>query len=241
MTAVLNGGTSTLTKGIFMRSLGTNTQMNYTINGLTSVTTNASGTADAITVGTAGGTNVTETGAITNNTITNGSTCFACTGVTINSTAASGLSTIAVTGNTIGGTNYNAVWVNASSGGAALNLTIRRNTVSTTRTSATDGYAMEFDSGGTATSCLFVDLGDMSVGHVAPLNQNTIIGSNWNGTGGTTIWLTTAGGSARMKLSNLSTFTDAGAAAWTAASNVGGGTTAKHNGVNNFGGNPVCP
>ena len=243
MTAVLTGGTSTSTGGIYMASTGTNTQMTYTISGLTSVTTNATG-SNGITVGRLNGTNITETGTITNNVVNVGSSsCSTCSCVVVNSYATSGLATIGVSNNTIGGNVFNAINVVGAVGGNSLNLTVQGNTLSTTQTSANDGYAIDITSGGAGgdTNCLFVNLGDMSPAHSVPGNQNTILGSNWvNGPGGHTISLAIFD-NAQLKLSNLLTFSDAGAAAWTAASNTNGGTDAFHFGVNNFGGGAVCP
>ena len=141
------------------------------------------------------------------------------------------------TGNTVGGNNFNGL--NAvGSGGGSLNLTIQGNSFATTQTSANDGYAIDIQSGvaGGSTDCLFLDLGDMSAGHTVPANNNTILGSNWvNGVGGHTISLASFQ-SSQMKLRNLTTFTDAGASAWSAASNTNGGTDAFHLGSNQFGG-----
>jgi hypothetical protein len=243
MTAVLSGGTSTLTGGIYMASTGPSTQFTYTISGLTSVTTNSTG-SNAITVGRLNGTNITETGTISNNTIVTGSsTCSSCSGIVVNSFATSGLATISVTGNNVSGNNFNGLNVAAGGGSNSLNLTVQGNTFSTTQTSANDGYAIDLSSGnvGGDTDCYYANLGDMSATHNVPANRNTITGTNWvNGPGGNTISLVSFQNST-MHLQGLTTFTDAGAAAWTSASNVNGGTDAFSIGTNNFAGGPVCP
>jgi hypothetical protein len=90
------------------------------------------------------------------------------------------------------------------------------------------------------TDCLFANIGDMSAAHTVPANNNTINGNNWvNGPGGNTISLASFNNS-HFNLMNLTTFTDAGAAAWTKASNTGGKTDAFHLGTFQFG-NTACP
>jgi hypothetical protein len=227
-----------------MASTGANTQMNYTISGLTSVTTNNTG-SHSITVGRLNGTNITETGTISGNTIATGSSaCTTCAGIVINSYATSGLATISVTGNSVSGNNFNGLNVVGSSGANSLNLTVQNNSFSTTLPGSgptAAGYAIDISSGVAASDsdCLFVHLGDMSVGHTIPANRNTITGSNWN-FGGSTISLASFQ-SSQMKLANLPTPTDAGASAWTAASNINGATDAFHLGSNQFAGGAVCP
>ncbi|MEA2326483.1 MAG: hypothetical protein QOE68_1442, partial [Thermoanaerobaculia bacterium] len=244
MTAVLNGGSSTLTAGIFMTSTGNNSQMNYTITGLT-VTTNVTG-SNAITVGrgslSPGGVNSTETGSITNNNITVGSaSCSTCFGISINSFSQSGLSTTTVTGNTIAGNAYEAINVVAAGGANSMNLTIQSNTMSTTQTLGNAGYAIDVSSGGfgSDTNCLFLNLGDMSPLHTVPANRNTITGLNWD-FGGNQISLVIFD-SAQLKLSNYTGSTDAQAATWVTLSNTTTGTDAFAFGTNQFGGGAVCP
>ncbi|MEA2416664.1 MAG: hypothetical protein QOI58_3321 [Thermoanaerobaculia bacterium] len=244
MTAVLNGGASTLTAGIFMTSTGNNSQMNYTINGLT-VTTNATG-SNAITVGrgslSPGGVNSTETGSVTNNNITVGSAnCSTCFGISINSFSQSGLSTTTVTGNTIAGNVYEAINVIAAAGANSMNLTIQNNSMSTTQTLGNAGYAIDVTSGGfgSDTNCLFLNLGDMSPLHTVPANRNTITGVNWD-FGGNQISLVIFD-NAQLKLSNYTGSTDAQAATWVTLSNTTTGTDAFAVGTNQFGGGAVCP
>ncbi|HEV7424963.1 MAG TPA: Ig-like domain-containing protein [Thermoanaerobaculia bacterium] len=244
MTAVLNGGASTLTAGIFMTSTGNNPQMNYTITGLT-VTTNATG-SNAITVGrgslSPGGVNSAETGSITNNNITVGSAnCSTCFGISINSFSQSGLSTTTVTGNTIAGNAYEAINVVAAGGANSMNLTIQNNSMSTTQTSGNAAYAIDVTSGGfgSDTNCLFLNLGDMSPLHTVPANRNTIVGLNWD-FGGNQISLAIFD-SAQLKLSNYTGSTDAQAATWVTLSNTTTGTDAFALGTNQFGGGAVCP
>ena len=158
MTAILQGGTSTATNGILIQSTGSNTVLNFTINGLTAVTTNPLG-SNAITVGKANGTNGTCTGSVTNNVIT--SSGF--DGIDLNSFGASGPSTFTVTGNTISGVDR-AISAAAGQGASSMNLTIQGNSIGAPKGGSTTSYAIELIAGtqsGDAV-CVFANLGDMS-------------------------------------------------------------------------------
>ena len=243
MTATLTGGSSTGTGGVYMASTGTNTQMTYTISGLTSITTNANG-SNAVTVGRLNGTNISETGTISNNTIVTGSSaCSTCSGIVINSYATSGVANISVTGNNVSGNNFNAMNVVGASGGNSLNLTVHGNTFATSQTPVNDGYALDITSGAAAgdSDCVFLDVGDMSVGHSNAANNNTVSGSNWvNGAGGNTISVASFNNSL-IKILNYTGANDAAASTWIGASNTNGGTDAFHVGTNQFVGGTSCP
>jgi len=95
MTGILSGGTATLTNGLLMQETGTGTSFNFTVTGLTAVTTHNLG-SNAITVGKGNGTG-TFTGTVTNNVITSATCGGGCAGIKVASFGASGSSTVNVT------------------------------------------------------------------------------------------------------------------------------------------------
>jgi hypothetical protein len=237
MVATLNGGTSLLTNGILMQSAGTNTNFTYTVTNLTSVTTNPLG-SNAITVGKANGTNGMANGTVTNNII--GNSPF--DGINLNSYGVSGASTVTVTGNTISNTNR-AISATAGQGGSSFNVIIQSNTIGAP-VAGTFAYAIDIVDGTQSgdSECLFLNLGDMSVGHTVPANKNNISTTGWQ-SGGNPIEAAMFNNTI-FKMLNFPGGADAGAASWVTASNTiagGLGTDAFHLGTNQFTAGASCP
>jgi hypothetical protein len=213
MVATLSGGTSTLNNGILMQSAGNNTNFTYTVTGLTSVTTLPLG-SNAITVGKANGTNGTAVGTVTNNVIT----FSPFDGINLNSYGTSGVSSVTVTGNNISNVNR-AISATAGQGANSFNVVIQGNTIGAP-TAGTFAYAIDIVDGTQAGDghCLFLNLGDMSVGHTVPANRNNISTTGWQ-SGGNPIELAQFNNST-FKILNYPGGGDAGAASWTTASNT---------------------
>jgi len=158
----------------------------------------------------------------------------------VNSEGASGASTTTVSSNTISGNVFNGISVVANAGGQSMNLTMQNNAMTTTQTAANSGYGIDIQSGGSGsdTNCLWLNFGDMSAGHTVPANQNHVNGT-WTNSSTNKISLAIFD-AAHLKMLNYAGATDAAAAAYAAASNVGG-VDAFHLGSNQFEGGASCP
>ncbi|MBV9241014.1 MAG: hypothetical protein JO314_03305, partial [Acidobacteria bacterium] len=246
LTAAFSNNTATQVDSIDMTATGNSSTINYTITGNT-ITTQATTGHSAINVGRGSvapnGTNMTETGTVTNNNITvNSSTCSTCWGIQVSAEGASGHGATNVSNNTISGNVFNGIRVLANAGGQELNLKMQGNAMTTTQTPANTGYGIDIQSGGggSDTNCLFLNFGDMSVGHTVPANKNNVNGS-WTNGSANKISLAIFD-NAHLNLLNYGGGTDAAAGTYVGASNVGG-ADAFHIGTNGFGstqcGSPV--
>ncbi|HXH91482.1 MAG TPA: putative Ig domain-containing protein, partial [Thermoanaerobaculia bacterium] len=239
MTSILNGGVVTGTNGLLMQETGTNTTFNFTVTGLTSVTTHNLG-SNAITVGKANGTNGVFTGTVTNNVITSATCGGGCAGIKVASFGVSGASTVNVSNNNISGVDAQGIWIVGGQGGSSLTATVQTNNIHNPVGSPNTSYAIDVYPGTTSGDavCFALNLGDMTATHTVPANRNTITGT-WQ-SGGNPIEAAIFN-SSTFKLLNYSGSTDANAAAWIAASNGGLGTDAFHLGTNQFTSGASCP
>ena len=239
MTSILNGGVVTGTNGLLMQETGTNTTFNFTVTGLTSVTTHNLG-SNAITVGKANGTNGVFTGTVTNNVITSATCGGGCAGIKVASFGVSGASTVNVSSNNISGVDAQGIWIVGGQGGSSLTATVQANNIHNPVGSPNTSYAIDVYPGTTSGDavCFALNLGDMTAAHTVSANRNTITGT-WQ-SGGNPIEAAIFN-SSTFKLLNYSGSTDANAAAWIAASNGGLGTDAFHLGTNQFTSGASCP